>query len=303
MKKSKVIIPALGVLVLSTAASITGTVAWFTATRDATITTGDFAVVATDGNLAASLTAGVGTAVSGTVVSPKQVGSPAADIKLSDSSFNPATKQLWNNKGNSDSSFVAVGDTSSYSTADTGSHPWMYSSGKVYHAVSWKVTLTYTWGEDYTTLNVFLNIDSSDTEHNCTMTGAKDTGDDNANKTYEGYRIALICGSREIVYAGLKASANASVVKTVTSTSATAQTSTLVDGMVYNDTDLGKAEDGDAEGSRADFLGQITHTNDAVSDSLDVWCVAWYEGSDPKVVSGNEMDKVSARLGFYATLD
>ena len=31
MKKSKILIPALGILVLSTAASITGTVAWFSA--------------------------------------------------------------------------------------------------------------------------------------------------------------------------------------------------------------------------------------------------------------------------------
>ena len=34
MKKTKVIIPALGILLLSTAASVTGTVAWFTAAND-----------------------------------------------------------------------------------------------------------------------------------------------------------------------------------------------------------------------------------------------------------------------------
>ncbi len=37
MKKSKIIAPALGVLILSTAAAVTGTVAWFTATRVRTI--------------------------------------------------------------------------------------------------------------------------------------------------------------------------------------------------------------------------------------------------------------------------
>lgn len=37
MKKSKIIIPALGILVLSTAASITGTVAWFSANSNVTV--------------------------------------------------------------------------------------------------------------------------------------------------------------------------------------------------------------------------------------------------------------------------
>ena len=37
MKKSKIIIPALGILVLSTAASITGTVAWFSANTNVTV--------------------------------------------------------------------------------------------------------------------------------------------------------------------------------------------------------------------------------------------------------------------------
>ena len=33
MKKSKIIVPALGILVLSTAAAVTGTVAWFTSSN------------------------------------------------------------------------------------------------------------------------------------------------------------------------------------------------------------------------------------------------------------------------------
>ena len=37
MKKSRIILPALGVLILSSAAAVTGTVAWFTASRIASI--------------------------------------------------------------------------------------------------------------------------------------------------------------------------------------------------------------------------------------------------------------------------
>ncbi len=302
MKKSKIIIPALGVLVLSTAASITGTVAWFTASRTGTMTTGDFAVVKTDGALAVTCSAGVGTTASGTVISPKEYTS-GKPIKLGDSSFNPSTKQLWNNKGNSSSSFVQVGTASSYTLADGGAHGWAYSSGRVYHAVSWKVTLTYTWGEDYTSLNVFLNVDSTDTDNNCTMTGSKDTGDTQTNKTYEGYRIALIGPEKTIVYAGLKPTANKTVVQSVTSASTIAQTSTLADAVFCNEDSLTKAEDGADESARTDYLGTITHTAEATSDHIDIYCVAWYEGTDPKVVDTSEMDKVNSRLGFYAALD
>ena len=50
MKKTKIIIPALGLLVLSTAASVTGTVAWFSA--NATVTASSLSVTArVDANL------------------------------------------------------------------------------------------------------------------------------------------------------------------------------------------------------------------------------------------------------------
>ena len=42
MKKSKIIVPALGLLLLSTAASVSGTVAWFTANRTYNTTISSF---------------------------------------------------------------------------------------------------------------------------------------------------------------------------------------------------------------------------------------------------------------------
>lgn len=61
MKKSKIIVPALAVLLLSTAASVTGTVAWFTASRTFLMTAGDFAVVNTKDNLECKLLGDFGT--------------------------------------------------------------------------------------------------------------------------------------------------------------------------------------------------------------------------------------------------
>lgn len=62
MKKSRIIAPALGVLVLSTAASITGTVAWFTANSSVTVTGMNFTTQVSSNLLIASGTAGTGTA-------------------------------------------------------------------------------------------------------------------------------------------------------------------------------------------------------------------------------------------------
>ena len=59
MKKSKLIVPAaLAVMLLSTAASVTGTVAWFTANRAVEIGAGKFEVTSTDGSLAVTLADG-----------------------------------------------------------------------------------------------------------------------------------------------------------------------------------------------------------------------------------------------------
>ncbi len=69
MKKSKIIVPALAVLLLSTAASVTGTVAWFTANRLFNTTVGEFAVVNTKDNLVCEMGKGLGTDVESNIVS------------------------------------------------------------------------------------------------------------------------------------------------------------------------------------------------------------------------------------------
>ena len=48
MKKSRIIVPALAMLTLSVAASVTGTVAWFSASRTKTLTANNLAVLNKD---------------------------------------------------------------------------------------------------------------------------------------------------------------------------------------------------------------------------------------------------------------
>ncbi len=55
MKKSKILIPAFAVLALSVGASVTGTVAWFTAAKTASISISNVAAINTAGNLNVTL--------------------------------------------------------------------------------------------------------------------------------------------------------------------------------------------------------------------------------------------------------
>ena len=61
MKKSRIIVPALAMLTLSVAASVTGTVAWFTASRTASITLNDLVAIETAGALTMTLNNGNAT--------------------------------------------------------------------------------------------------------------------------------------------------------------------------------------------------------------------------------------------------
>lgn len=198
MKKSKIIIPALGVLVLSTAASITGTVAWFTASRSATLTTDYFAVVNVDGDLSISVANGIGTSANDST----KVISPLANSKIGDTSFNPATKRLWNDTGDG-TDFRLVDNAAAYyasiANEDLGADPdnlWFnrsYVSNSTtyyaYHAFSWKVTLSYTWGADTKDLHVFFDYATSTMDAKTAGGDAISAGNE---VTAKGFRLAII---------------------------------------------------------------------------------------------------------------
>jgi len=62
-KKSKIIVLALALITATTVASVTGTVAWFTANRAVTVTLNAFASTKLESNLEVTLTSGNGTSV------------------------------------------------------------------------------------------------------------------------------------------------------------------------------------------------------------------------------------------------
>ena len=63
LKKSAVVIPALAMIAVTAAASVSGTVAWFTANRAVSVTAGNFVSSKLDSSLTVESTGGVGTSV------------------------------------------------------------------------------------------------------------------------------------------------------------------------------------------------------------------------------------------------
>lgn len=321
MKKSKVIIPALAMIGLSSVASITGSVAWFTAQRTGRITTQDFVVTKIDGDLSLALTSGAGTSCTDSGLT-HTVG-VISGAKSKDVSFNPTSHQLYNARDNA-TAFETVGNTTDYSH-EQASHPYLLT-GTTYYAFTWKVTISMNdTGLATSAMNVFFDYRDYDSTTNVGSkmeSSLQDGQTDQDKDTSKGFRIALISTNKTIVYAGLGTAAELKAIGEVESALAEHAygTAPVNSGFSYFASDkyaLGSvaaatataktsyqvAKDSDAQNTqtaRPDYLGSLVNTNENTR-TMDVWCVAWYEGTDSNVVNGATMEKVQASIGFYST--
>jgi len=327
MKKSKIIVPALAMIGLSAVASVTGSVAWFTAQRTGNITTNEFVVTKTDGTLDCDVVAGIGTTRSakGSISSGSN--------KLSDASFNPATKQLYNDVENTagvSTNFVAIGDGNSYKdTTETKNdrnpvtHWYVLSSeDHVYYAYTWKVTVSYTWGSDHRPLNIFFDYTNSAT----TITAQAGQSGPSA-QTGLGFRIAIINNdaSHAVVFNKAQSAAKFSTTYAVDAGEAyygTTNASNANYSYFGNDFygfgniacniasdsrkaigSYAKATDSEAnQNTRQDYLDQITRNGDETSSSVTFTCVAWFEGNDENVRNEKRMDQVVSTVAFYSAI-
>ena len=292
MKKSKIIIPALGMLLLSTAASVSGTVAWFTSVSSAQANVTSFAVRKLGGDLDYSVAAGTGT--------KKHDDTNKAAIELNgtnpalcDASYNHTTGSVW--KANSNATAFTEIDTESLANWTAASD----ATSITYYAVSWTYTFTYQFGGDSTAVNLYFDSKVSTADR--TQVSAAASG--HSEQTYTGFRIAFICGSRAVVWAKNQAQANCSYITAANNGQSGSGTYANVNsdsaaGTLLDSTGLtALGENATGSTARADYLGQFTSA--ANGDSLTVKCIAWYEGTDPNVVNGAAMDSVTCVLNFY----
>ena len=321
MKKSKIIIPALGMLLLSTAASVTGTVAWFTSMQTGRAEITSFAVTKTGGALIINYEAGVGTELTGS--SPNYTGvalkghgtsnDATDDVKLTHGSVNHATGNAYK-PDDSLTVFTPVAEPSSGNGYQWTVDGTSTVDGKVYYAVSWTLNFQYTFNAD--THDVYLYFDGSIASQNTapdtvtsTFTHSTVTAGSGTENTYKGFRLAMI-GSHPVVWAPgttetddevYQSNATAGDTKTSYTRNAYAEGGNLIDAAGYAHCKSGALPNAPTE--RADYLGTFvyaTATNKV--STLSVKCIAWFEGNDNNVVDSASLDEVSAALGFYTRI-
>ncbi len=299
-----------------------------------------FTIQNLDGNLAATVTAGVGTEIT------NDANSVAKRVKLLDNSYliDGSFNHVYSTTdGNTythafkygvdvDTTYedrtalatAAASTSGNPATADGGQ--WKYStrgSNSYYVAVSWSITFTYTFTSNETNnIGVYLNLQKDKSF----FTSTNETGDITDGNSAKGFRIAFLeggaSGSLNKVWGALAStsaedglnSQKDSSYKYVSTTSASAAY-TNVDGATTT--------------SQADFLSSasmvetytavsdlasdcllkkervatIAHPDSGSSASTTVKCVAWYEGEDPNVINEAVLRSCSATMSFYSRLD
>ena len=212
-KKSKIVVPALALILLSTAASISGSVAWFTASRTATVKTGQFTVVKTGDDLDVELhaVAGINTEISNNTLQQK------ANYNLTDSSFDhtfhDATAEggEWRNwkspyvvkpdvprQNVLDITQLGTGISANKLTPTADLEDELERGTKVYSAYVWTITFNIDFSASSTDdQGLFLDLSSVDT-HMYTESALK-----NQNDSIEGWYADPDC-SGPIGEAGAK---------------------------------------------------------------------------------------------------
>ena len=312
-KKSKIIIPALALITATTVASVTGTVAWFTAARVATVNASTFETRALDANLLVKSTQLVGTSASETTAAA--TSTVTVDGSLTHGSYNATAS----NGTYSGELYVANVDesatVSSYSshgilakaqentaapTAETHSTWWAGSYiesnniKNIWYGVAWQMEFSSTHSAD-DTLSLF--VDYKTTTFSDGVTGGT---------TMPGLRIALMTGNTVRVLGGESTETNH---VTGTNTGNVSKFGNGVYNYVGTNSQYSKANDKTDFSSNVGLLGAMSaNENSKTSSTLTVTAVAWYEGESSAIVtkttSGDSiMSKVSASLSFYTRIN
>ena len=312
MKKTRIIIPALAMIAFSVAASITGTVAWFTANRTAQIDAGTYAVVKTTNDLTCTIGEGVGTTVTNNGTS--HIVSVAG--KLTDGSFDHVGSNKYiiapdgsganvgKRTGLSATSPKADGEAALLRGQTSDSTPI-----KIYTAITWDMTFTIDFGAAAGDVGLFMNLATTTWQAGSGTVGA------NNQDTAKGFRMAFIAQETNgisHVAAGLQTSDNCHYIggePAVGSALASASTNYTGVALIPSTSFSSSATFADSyttteAAAMNNYFGKFAFATDTqVSLSFKVVC--WFEGTDPNIVNGDQTNPtvfrdVTAHLEFNA---
>lgn len=285
LKKSAVVIPALARIAVTAAASVSGTVAWFTATHTVKATASNFNATYNDGNLELSVTShqatGGDSAVKALTISNHDVTIDNG-ILFTDASYNAVADELWSDQeqdnGSNPTTFDAKGGSTNASTG------WVADlKSKTLYAVTWTYTFKYKYGTDVSK-DAKLAFDPSLSSMTC--------ADNTFSGVSGGFRRAMTCDNTKtntkttIIYAPTSATIFTYI------TDANGKTAT------YDNTCLSSNHQQDNTAYGLGTFGKPSSAN-SYSNDLVVRVVAWFEGTDTThTITNATLASVSAQLGF-----
>lgn len=290
MKKSKIILPAVALLTISTVAAASSTVAWFTANRTVKVEVSEVAVYNPESNLNVTLST---VANSGATATDKKVTMPKY---MRDGSVDAANGKVYK-KDVVAETYEALADNTYFTdtaliTGETGPQ-------NIYRATSWKMTFSMVGAaaDDYAVLidmtNTVTNFTRNDDE-----VSSKDT-----KKISESFRIAFVAGDQVTVLAPWATEDNLKYVTNNAANGNYKDNKVTVTGKAITSAEIASTDKDTKLTAANGYVGTIAKSADAAAASeLKVTCYAWFEGEDPACVVPTEAinTKVSSILGFYA---
>ena len=314
-KKSAVVIPALARIAVTAAASVSGTVAWFTANRSVTINASNFQAKAESGALSvtsANLVGVVGVVADENENTNKGSVKMADNNYLTDGSFDFTelyTKDTLDDEGNP-VTFKTLGN---YESAQADSTKWnITSDGKtLWYGVSWTWNFTYKFSNLDSDRALFFNIKDSAfafgavTEGNVNVDGSEHNS---SFKVGTGFRLARTTTEKKIVWAPADATNKQHVGRKNDSSPILADNTFTQDEWHLDNDTQEQAQDVttgstnkfiNAKNNPYCYLGKFTAPEAAGDVNIPVVCTAWFEGTDPNVINSALSQVVTTTQKFY----
>ena len=287
MKKSKIIVPALGIMCLSTAAAVTGTVAWFTAARVKSFTMSGITAVNPESGLTLAL-----TNVNNTVVTGEDPNLNVAHAALRDGSVDVANGKVYGSVLADDGTFSAFKDVTSIAKTNPANKNSYYAGNvkvagvdtDIFYATEFTADFGLTRDGGYT-YNLFFDAVNSSVSAPTEASGK--------TSVLRGLRIGMKAGSEWFVWAPLTKDSSVKYVNGLTTSStATLAAANLIKGAGSALPTEEIVADATAQ-ARVEYLGQPTEAT-----PLTFTNYTWFEGTDSAVVN----EAVELETAFSASL-
>lgn len=299
-KKSKfVILPALVTLVLTGVASVTGTVAWFTANKAVSATSSSFQANNLTGGFTIKTTGTVGLTSSNDADNATQSKvSVDNNALLADASYNINNDKLFTKILEDAGTVKSYKEIGAYNALNS-SAPNLAGKTKVgeneknvFYALTWSYTFAFNGTDQSKKTDLFIDTKSAQFTYTADPAKAADAA--------LAFRIGFIgtTNSKAKIVLG-----NNETISYVSTASATAeydncyiQADHYGSGVSALATDVTEANGDNMK--RPDYIG--TFTPEAGKNTITVNCIAWFEGTDTTNVNNEAaLSAVSANYGFY----